>query len=348
MAYSSGKKSGSSLTFNDLVDQDLKSRSFRPVYVLSGEDPLRVKDVVQRIRRDALDPGAADFNYHVLQGDQVPVERVVQQALSLPMLGPNQVIWVKQADKCLTDASKQGILEKYLANPVPETILILTLTKADKRKKWVKIAQEKSFLFDFTPPVGEALVQWAMKYAQRANLPLEKQEAQILCDLVGSDLLGLKNEMDKLALLVEDRGAALAGAELRAMIMDQAELEGYEITAHFEPGNAQSVLKTWFRLAEWGKSAYEIFPLISSRVRKASLLALCRSEGMSNQDIGAVTATNPWSFRYLETLVQKLGDRGLSEALTEVRDCDRLMKSSPIKPELLLEKTIMKVCRNRD
>lgn len=348
MGYRAGKKSGTGLTFNDLVNQDLKNRSFRPVYVLSGEDPLRVKDVVERIRRDALDPAGADFNFHILQGDLAPIEKVIQLALSLPMLGPNQVIWVKNADKCLTDAAKQVILEKYIAKPVQETILIMTLAKADKRKKWVKLAQEKGFLFDFTPPVGEALVQWAQKYAQRANLPLGKEEAQILCDLVGSDLLGLKNEMDKLALLVEDRGAGLSSSEIRELIMDQAELEGYEITAHFEPGNAGEVLKTWFRLAEWGKSAHEIFPLISSRVRKANLLAVCRSEGLSNQQIGSLTATNPWSFRYLETLVQKLGDKGLSEALTEVRDCDRLLKSSPIQPELLLEKSIMKVCRSRD
>jgi len=51
-------------------------------------------------------------------------------------------------------------------------------------------------------------------------------------------------------LLVEDRGQAINAEELGRIIMDQAALEGYEITANLEPGKAQEVLKTWFRLSE--------------------------------------------------------------------------------------------------
>jgi DNA polymerase-3 subunit delta len=347
LAYSRGNKGSVLPGFKELVEQDLKTGKFRPVYLLAGEDTLRIEGVVQKIRKDSLGEAGSAFNFHVFQGDQAAVEKVVQQALSLPMLGNAQVIWVKQADKLLGNQDSQAPVEKYLASPVPETILILSADKVDKRKKWVKLCQEGGFLFDFTPPTGEALIQWVLKAARRENLPLENEQARILCELVGNDLLSLKSEIDKLALLAEDRGEAVTSEELGRIIMDQAALEGYEITANLEPGRAADVLKTWFRLSEWGRSAYEIAPLLISRVRKGAILAAGRQSGLSDQEIGSLSGQNPWSFRYLEPMVRGMGAHGLESALNSALECDRRLKGSPLKPDIIIEKLILDLCRTK-
>ena len=97
MGYRQKSKGAAVPGFQDLVDQDLKTGNFRPVYLLAGEDTLRIEGVVEKIRKDALGESGSAFNFHVFQGDQTPVEKILQQALSLPMLGKLQVIWVKQA-----------------------------------------------------------------------------------------------------------------------------------------------------------------------------------------------------------------------------------------------------------
>jgi DNA polymerase-3 subunit delta len=348
VGYSRGKKGPAVPGFQDLVDQDLKTGKFRPVYLLAGEDTLRIEGVVDKIRRDALGESGSAFNFHVFQGDQAPVVKILQQALSLPMLGGVQVIWVKNADRCVSTQDSQVDLEKYLSKPVPETILLLSADRADKRKKWVKTCLESGFFFDFTPPSGEALVQWVLKAARREKLPLEPDQARVLCDLVGNDLLSLKGEIDKLALLVEDRGASLTREEFEQIIMDQAALEGYEITANLEPGKTAEVLRTWFRLSEWGRSPFEIAPLLISRVRKGAILAAGRSQNMADKEIGALSGQNPWSFRYLEPMVRGMGQNGLGTALQAALDCDRRLKGSPMKPDIIIEKLIMDLCRSND
>jgi DNA polymerase III delta subunit len=162
---------------------------------------------------------------------------------------------------------------------------------------------------------------------------------------VGNDLLSLKSEIDKLALLADDRGHPLSPQEIRKIIMDQAALEGYEITANLQPGRTGEVLRTWFRLAEWGKTAYEISPLLVSRVRKGSLLAFGRSDHMADKEIGALTGQNPWSFRYLEPMIQGQDVSGLDRSLKVALECDRLLKSSPLHPDIVIEKTIMELCK---
>ncbi|MCP4571269.1 MAG: DNA polymerase III subunit delta [bacterium] len=343
-----GGKGSALPRLQDLVNADLKTGDFRPVYVLAGDDALRMEQVVHAIRDRALGESSASFNYHALQGDQVEMARVMQQAMSLPMFAGVQLIWVKHAEKVLGDAASQEVFEKYLATPVKETILVLSMDRADRRKKWVKACQSAGYLFDFSPPAGEELVRWVVKAAQREQLPLGADQAQVLCELVGNDLLSLKSEIDKLALLAEDRGRPLETAEIGRIIMDQAELDGYEITSQLSPGKAADVLRTWFRLAEWGRSAYEIAPLVASRVRKGSLLDACRASGQDDRDTASRTSQNPWSFRYLEPMLRALGPEGLRAALKAALDCDRSLKSSPLKPDIILEKTIADVCARRD
>lgn len=333
-------------TPRDLWQQDLKTKNYRPVYVLAGEDTLRIEKVVATIRDDALG-AAAGFNFHVLHGDQVDIGRVMQTALALPMLAGVQVIWVKRADALLGQADGQDALEKYLGNAPKETILILSMDRIDKRRKWAKAALTAGYVFDFAPPQGQDLVHWVVQEAKRAALPLGEDQARILCELVGADPLALKSEIDKLALMAEDRGGALEAADLERLIMDQAELEGYEITAHLVPGGAPEVLRTWYRLRDWGRSPYEIAPLVLARVRRAALLGAGREEGMSDQDLARRTGQNPWSFRYLEPMLRGLGKDGLRGALRVAGACDRRMKSSPLKPGIILEHTLAAICARR-
>jgi DNA polymerase-3 subunit delta len=344
VGYSRGKTKATTPGFQNLVDEDLKTGKYRPVYLLAGEDTLRIEGVVDKIRKDFLGEQGSAFNFHVFQGDQVAFEKILQQALSLPMLGGRQVIWVKHVDRCVGDQESQGHLEKYLNRPVPETVLVLTGEKVDKRKKWVKACLEKRFFFDFTPPSGDALIQWVLKAARRQDLPLQPEQARTLCELVGNDLLSLKSEIDKLALLVEDRGQALESDEIERIIMDQAALEGYEITANLEPGKSSEVLRTWYRLSQWGRSPHEIAPLLISRVRKGGILRAGRNQGLPDQEIGSLTGQNPWSFRFLEPMVRGMGKNGLGHALKAALESDRRLKGSSLKPDIIIEKLIMELC----
>jgi DNA polymerase III subunit delta len=341
------KKKSSGPTLQDLVNSDLKTGEFKGVYVFEGDDALRIGAVVDKIRKDVLGEAGSAFNYHVLHGDNVPAAKIIQQALTLPMMAGRQVIWVKNADSCLGDQASQGQMEKYLDKPVAETILILAMDKVDKRKKWAKLCVSKGYIYDFSPPEGDALIQWIIKMAKKEGLALDRQGSMMLADLVGDDLMSLKNEIDKLALVADVQGGKLDAEALSKIIMDQAQLSGFDITEHLMPGQTAKALKTWYRMSEWGKTAYEISPLLVSRVRKAAILSNGRQAGMADQEIGSLTGTNPWSFKFLTPLVKGLGPQGVRDALKTALECDVRLKSSPLKPDIIFEKAIMDLCKDR-
>ncbi len=330
--------------FQELLTQDLKRNEFRPVYVLAGDDALRKEGVIQKIRKEALG-GAGAFNDHAFDGETCDPAKVFQQVLSLPMMGGRQLVLVKHADKFLDNQASLLHFERYLEKPVPETIFILTMTKADRRKTWVKTALKAGYFFEFANPTGAGLVQWILKAAKRLDLELDADKAGLLADLLGDDLMSIKNELDKIALMQADRGRSFSGQDIRDLVMDQAELQGYEITEHLMPGSAARMLGTWFRLAEWGRSPYEVSPVVLSRIRRAYLLEFAREEGLDDASIGKLTGQNPWSFRYLGSLLANMGPAGLVRAQETALACDRRLKGSPLEPGAVFEQAILELCR---
>jgi len=343
---SKGQRRGGK-TFQDLLATDLKTGEFRPVYLLIGPDDYRIEAVVEHIKKAALgDGGGGSFNDHVFQGDECDLSRVLQQAETYPMFGSRQVVWLRHVEACISDQDAGDALLRYIQQPVDQTILILTGTALDKRRKWVKALAKHDVLFEFPNPKGNALRTWVHRAAQRANLDIDADTAETLVQLVGDDLRALSGEIDKLALLAEDSGRKLSGADILQVVMDQAELHVFDLSNSIEPGNSAGALRTWFRLTEWGKSAYELAPLVIFRFKQAALVAQLRGEGLNDREIAQRTGLNSWVLnKQILPMVNRLGARRLAAALTDCERCDRALKSSPMKPEIHLERLIMSLGR---
>ncbi len=340
------KKKAQGPSFQDLVRDDLKTKNYRPVYLLVGEDRFRIESIVNHLKADVLGAAGVAFNFHLFQGDEVPLERVLQQANSYPMLGERQIVWLRLADKCIANQVAGESIRCYCENPIEQTILIMSADKIDKRKKWLKVCQTAGYFFEFSPPAGNELVSWVSKAAERANLPLDRELIRILIDLIGSDLHALAAEIDKLALLADEYGRPLTGQDLTEVIMDQAKLEPFDINNNLGPGQASQVLKAWYRLQGWGRTAHEIAPLVLWRIRALAQFSAFRSEGFSNNEIPRKTGMNPWVCRQIGPIADAMGPDGVSRAVKAGKHCDASLKSSPLKPDLILEKTLIEICES--
>jgi DNA polymerase-3 subunit delta len=329
--------------FAEILNQDLKTGEFRPVYIIDGEDQLRMDQVVEAIRRQALDAAAAAFNDHVLQADQCGWAGVLQQAQSFPMMGARQVVVARHADQIRTrkDDPDEKALAAYLANPVDTTILVITGEKFDGRKAWLAGAKKAGCYFHFAAPTGRDLAEWIAKAAQRAGLDLDPEGRESLAYLVGNDLQALRVEIDKLALLQESRGSAIPATEIPELVMDQAELDAFKLSDALAPGQAADVLRAWWRLSTWGTDVYQLTPLVMSHLRRAALAAAAAADGVDADQVAASTGLNPWYLKKnIIPLGRRLGPEACRSILRACAACERSQKSRPVPPELAFEQLL--------
>jgi len=334
--------------FKDLKRQALDTGDIGPVYVLVGEDQLRLEAAVEVMRRHVLDPAAAAFNERILRGDQVGWQDVLQAAQGFPMMGDRQLIWLKNLEALdkATNKDDPGLkaLESYLESPAPSTVLILSGEKIDGRKKWATVARKKGYLFSFEPPSGRDLHEWIDRAARREGLSLDNDAMHVLADLVGNDLRALAADIAKLALISEGRERPLTAEELPGLVMDQADLEVFSLTDGMVGGQPAEVLRTWWRLQAWGSDAYKLTPLVASHLRRVALTAAAAADGASPDQAAASANLNAWMVKNkLAPHARRMGSQAGRKLLKACLECERAQKSRPVPPETAFEQLLLTV-----
>ncbi|MBD3222716.1 DNA polymerase III subunit delta [bacterium] len=340
------RKGGTRLPgFEELRNGPLRTGEFAPVYVLVGEDHLRIEAVVEAMRARILDPASESFNFHVLHGDQVGWSEVLQAAQGLTMFGGRQLVWVKQIEALDRSKDDPGLAawQQYLASPNDTAVLVLTGDKVDGRKAWVQQARKQGYLHAFDAPSGRSLIAWIAKAADRAGLMLDAEGQRVLADLIGSDLQALKGEIDKLSLVAESRGRALTADELPGLVMDQAQLQVFEMTNAIADADPTEVMQTWWRLKTWGQDVYALTPLVMAHLRRTAMIAAALEAGDAPGDVARIANLNSWAAgKYLEPHARRLGGAA-SGVLGACHRCERTQKSRPLPPETAFEQLLLEI-----
>jgi DNA polymerase-3 subunit delta len=338
---------GSTPRFQDLLQQDLRAGHIRPVYVLCGDDQLRIEQVVDAIKAQTLDAASAAFNDHVLDAEQDGWGGILQRARGFPMFGQRQVVWARHADRIKGAGQENGesALIEYIRHPVESSVLVITGEKFLGTKSWVKAARQAGYFYELNSPVGIELERWIMRSAAKAGLTLTGSGAQILAELVGNDLQALRSEIDKLALLQEINERVFAPDEIPQLVMDQAQKEVFGLTDAMGPGRNTQVLRHWFSMTAWGSAVEELSPIVLTHLRRAALIAACLAHHRDARDIAEFCGLNPWLVtQKLLPLARQHPPAVWRRVLAACLECESAIKRRPLPGALAFERLLFDIC----
>jgi DNA polymerase III subunit delta len=186
-----------------------------PAILLLGEEPY-LRDICRAQIMDQYVPEAArTWAVSRFSAERGDVRAALDQAQTLPMLSPQQVVFLEEAEaieefaeKKRDEAVKQ--LESYLADPAPFTVLVMEATHLDQRMRLFKLLVEKSLVVEVG--LGEdpnqrsaTAVALARTLAKEQGVEFERGAAEDLAELVAADLQRLKTEIEKLSTFAGER-----------------------------------------------------------------------------------------------------------------------------------------------
>lgn len=192
------------------IVKDVRARTFKPVYLLHGEEAFFIDRVAEEIERNALEEHERDFNLTVLYGKDTDPEQVKDACLRYPMMAERQVVVVREANAWRIDAFDK--LEAYFKTPTPTTVLVIMYKhkKVDGRKAFLKDIAKKGVVFTSDKLKEEQLPEWISKYVAFQKRRIGQREAVLLAEHLGSDLGKMTKEVEKLCLVTEENGTITA------------------------------------------------------------------------------------------------------------------------------------------
>lgn len=182
------------------IISSLKKKEYKPIYFLMGEEPFFIDKITDFIATKVLQEHERDFNQTVLYGKDTTVNEIIAIAKRFPMMSEHQVVIVKEAQhvKQIED------LEKYLAQPLNSTILVINykFKKLDKRKAVAKLIAKTGVIFESEKLRDYKIPDWINEKISKVGLTIQQKNCMLLSEFLGTDISKIDNEIKKLQLIL--------------------------------------------------------------------------------------------------------------------------------------------------
>lgn len=198
-------------TFEALY-RDIKARKFSPIYLLMGEEPFFIDRLTDLLIDQVLDEAEKDFNQIILYGADSTGSTIVNAVRRFPMMSEYQLVVVREA-QLVRDLE---LLINYAKNPLKSTILVLNYKYKpyDKRKALALAIESTGVIFDSKKIPDYKMPGFITSLLQERSLTIDPKAAQMLSDFLGNDLNRLDKELDKLMLILPEKGLNRVTPEL--------------------------------------------------------------------------------------------------------------------------------------
>lgn len=184
------------------VFKELQKNQYAPLYFLQGEEPFYIDRIADFIEQHVLPEDQKSFNQVVMYGKDVDVNTVITHARRFPMMADRQVVIVREAQDMqdFNMQMAQQLLEKYITNPLPSTILVFCYKYKVVGKGLTTILEKFSVLVTTKKLYDNQLPDWITQYVSEQGFRIEDKAVQMLADFVGNNLERLSNEIEKVLI----------------------------------------------------------------------------------------------------------------------------------------------------
>lgn len=324
-----------------------------PGILLLGTEPY-LRDSCRAALIERFVPAASrDWAISRYSADDGDTQRALEQAQTLPMLSPQQVVFLenlegveKLGEKKREETVKQ--IEGYLGNPAPFTVLVMEATQLDQRMRLCKLLMEKTLvvevgLGDKLEERIHAAIVLGQAMAKELGAEFEKGAGEDLAEFVAADLQRLKTEIDKLWTYVGER-KVIRRQDVTALVISEKTSTVWELANLLASGKQAQALEFLHRLLRDGEEPLPMLGAITWMYRK--LIEASEIRGATNGWQAARTLSmNPERAEMALQASKKIPRGKLLEGMQALKYADSRLKHGSEDARAVLEFMVTQLTR---
>ena len=233
------------MTYEEIA-KNIKAGNIAPVYCLMGEEPYYIDRLEVMLTEKVMPETNRDFDMELLYGSDVDAVRVADSCQQFPMLGEKRLVVVREFQQM---RSSQDALASYCKNPSPTSVLVLCHKNGnlDKRKALYKAVEQcGGIMFESKRVYESSLPSFIQRYLKSTGKDIEPKATQMLVEHVGTDLMRMSSELDKLLVAMpvgESRVVAALVEEQTGMSKDFNNFELIAALSKKQKSQAAKIVK---------------------------------------------------------------------------------------------------------
>lgn len=277
----------------DLRNQ-LKRREIAPVYLLFGPE-THLRDLAAKTISDLAfaEGDLRDFNEtNFSLNSEDNLQRALAAAEQLPMMATRRVIRISDIRVSATGfrdtitESHEPVLSAYLANPSPNSVVILIADELNGVRKMGKFLRDKTTAVEFAQLDDRQFAEWARKEIRDADTEIDEATLKYLLSRVGSDVRRLTNEVKKLAAAAMPN-RRITPDLIESLVPSSRELSNFDLTDYLVAGKRSMALSVLKKILDDGAEPLALLGLISYNFRRLLIAKEMMNRSASRAEISS-------------------------------------------------------------
>ncbi len=316
-------------TFKDIMTS-LRKRDFTSVYILSGEEEYFIDAIVKMLEENVVDSADRDFNQTVFYGADAIIEEVAAAAQQFPMMAPQRLVVLKEAQAMDRAKSQLEKLAPYMERPVATTVFVIAYKgeSLSATSKLIKNATKNgAVVFNSERIKDYQIAPYIREYCESQHLRIDEKAIRMLTEMQGTELKKIFSEIDKI-VVAESGNVGTINDELIARHTGfNKDFNNFELTAAI----ARKDYPKAMQIADYFSKSPKQHPgvmtasLLFSFFSKLAIV-LCLKDRSDDSIMTALKAKSPYAIKEVKIGMANYSLRQAALCISALRDYDTQMK----------------------
>lgn len=261
-----------------VLNEDLKTGSFKPVYLLYGEESYLKDTYERRLSRQI----GGDDGINVQRFDEnLNVDELIASLETVPFLAPSRLVIVRNSGYFKKECPAKLLL--YLPKMPSYSHLLFVEKEVMRRTKLWNYTVKVGRTVEMTVQDEKTLLRFAGTIVQNAGKKIRISTMQLVLNASGPDMYRLKNETEKLISYVGER-EVIEDEDVRAVCTVNPEDRVFEMIDALSTRNTAKVMSCYSDLLKLQVEPMKILSLMRRRFNQLILARECVTAGKNRQD----------------------------------------------------------------
>jgi len=325
-----------------------EQESLSIAYLLCGEEPFFLAQLLNRLLEKGLDPSLAAFNCHQFRGETVSPEALIAIANTFPVSSPRRIIVVRSAENLKDEA---GLLLGYLNDPSETSTLVFISEKPDMRKKLFATLKRSATVITCPRLFDRELPAWIAQEGKKGGLRFSQEAIWQIKERMGNDLSSIQRELEKIALYIaaENDGAAGEDKAVSAEVVSAVISGGrshsiFELVRAVGDKNTPAALRLLNLLMGEGAHPLFILTMLTRQWRQMAMAREGLDAGLKEAALAKKVPMPPGLFKRFLQQLKGWSKQDIRAAFSLSLSADSQLKGGGLSPAIVLESLILDLC----
>lgn len=319
------------------LNEDIKTGSFRPVYLLFGEEDYLKNQYKNRLRKAILSEEDT-MNFSSFEGRTTDVRKLIDQAETLPFFAEHRMILIEDSG-FFKNASPE--LAEYIPQIPAESILVFVEKDVDKRGKLYKAVQKRGRAVELGRQDEKTLQSWVLGMLKKEKRAITRDALALFLEKAGNDMENIANELEKLLTYTYGK-EAVEYSDVEDICTVTTESRVFEMIRAVAEKKQKEALDLYYDLLSLKEPPMRILFLIARQFNQMMQIKDLRERGYGASEIASKAGIAPFIVK--KSLAQA-SHFEMDELCRAVKDCveaEEAVKTGRLGDSLAVELVIVK------